>query len=74
MRRIRSNRGNLFPTGQPKQAGHKDKYYTFICKKCEKVIFKKDSNIMIPGMGEFHLDCGMEAFSLWLRTPEKSND
>lgn len=57
LRRIRLNRGGLYPTGQPKQAGYKDAYFDKVCSGCGKKIPKKDSNITIPGEGDFCWDC-----------------
>ena len=57
MKRIRLNRSGLYPTGQPKQVGFKDAYYEKICSTCRKKILKKDSNITIPGKGDFCWDC-----------------
>lgn len=56
MTRIRLNRGNLYPT-RKRQAGYKDTYFDKTCSGCEKIIFKKESNITIPGKGDFCWDC-----------------
>ncbi len=57
--RIRLNTGGLYPTVK-KQAGYKDSYYDKTCSGCGKIILKKDSNMTIPGKGDFCWDCGME--------------
>ncbi len=56
MKRTRLNIGGLYPTVK-KQAGYKDSYYDKICSKCGKKILKKDSNMTIPGKGDFCWDC-----------------
>lgn len=63
MKRIRSNRGNLYPTGKPVQAGYKDTAYDYICSKCGKIILKKESQMSIPSEGgtkRYHWDCKPE--------------
>ncbi len=57
MKKIRSNRGGLYPTGESKKAGHPDSYYDKTCSGCGKVIPKEDSNITIPGKGDFCWGC-----------------
>ncbi len=56
MRRVRLNRGNLYPTVK-KQAGHPDTHFEKTCSGCSKTILKKDSNITIPEKGDFCWDC-----------------
>ncbi len=48
MARIRSNRGNLYPTNKPKRVGHKDFHYSHVCSGCSKVILKQESQMAIP--------------------------
>lgn len=48
MRRIRSNKGNLYPSGEPKTAGHKDLHYDHVCFACKGMILKKESQMAIP--------------------------
>ncbi len=55
--RIRLNRGNLYPTGESKRDGYKDSYFEKTCSGCRKKILKKDSNMTIPGKGDFHWQC-----------------
>lgn len=60
MKRIRANRGNLYPTGGTKRAGHPDKRYDYICSKCGKKILKQESQMSIPGesgVKRYHWDC-----------------
>lgn len=57
MTRIRLNKGNLYPTGGTKQAGHKDPHFKSVCKGCGKVILKSESRITIPGDGDYCGDC-----------------
>jgi len=60
VRRIRANRGGLFNTSTPKRAGFEDVHYDYICSKCGKKIFKKESEISMPdkdGIKRYHWDC-----------------
>ena len=60
MKRIRSNRGGLYPTGKPKRAGYPDTHYDYICSKCGEKILKSESQMSIPypgGTKRFHWDC-----------------
>ena len=57
MKRIRLNTGGLYPTGGTKRAGYPDTHYDKTCSGCSKTILKKDSNITIPGKGDFCWDC-----------------
>lgn len=60
MKRIRLNRGGLYPTGQPKKAGFKDTYFDHTCSGCGKIILKKESNITILSKGmvkKYHWGC-----------------
>lgn len=64
MKRICSNRGGLYPTGQPKRAGFKDKYHEDICHKCKKKILKSEGRITILKNGiikRYHWGCKPEA-------------
>lgn len=63
MKRIRLNRGNLYPTGQPKQTGYKDTYFEDTCSECGQIIRKKESNMSVPskdGIKKFDWDCGLK--------------
>lgn len=51
MKRIRSNRGGLYPAAK-KQAGYKDQYYEYVCSECGGKILKKESNLCVPEGGE----------------------
>lgn len=60
MRRIRANRGNLYPTGKPKKVGFKDVHYDYVCSECDKKILKQESQMSIPcegGTKRYHWDC-----------------
>ncbi len=57
MKRIRSNRGGLYPSDKSVQAGHKSVNFEHICNKCKGKILKNDSEMTIPGKGDFHWDC-----------------
>lgn len=63
MKRVRSNRGGLYPTGKPKRVGFKDVYFDYTCSDCGEVILKKESQMSIPdkcGTKRFHWDCKPE--------------
>ena len=60
MKRIRSNRGGLYPTSKPKRAGFEDKYYEVICHTCKKKILKSEGRITTHKDGiikKFHWGC-----------------
>lgn len=59
MKRIRANRGGLYPT-EPKRDGYKDFHYDYICSKCGKKILKQESQMSIPnddGIKRYHWEC-----------------
>ena len=60
MKRIRSNRRGLYPTGKPEKAGYEDLYFEVTCSGCGEIIQKSESNITTHKKGiikKYHWDC-----------------
>jgi len=68
MKRIRSNRGGLYPTKCGKRAGYEDQYFEVECSYCKKMIKKSESRHTVPyyqngqqiELQHFHWECWLD--------------